>query len=745
MMIKINDSKLMQRIFASLICMIIFAFGSSNFVSAMSQGYFEGNDHPHNPDGSHVAASNVLPADYLDGPFDVAIDPAVNTVEELFVFLKNYNTFSMDNQKKTGSAFIVCSMLSNKKTFTDQECIDNYYVDDQRIVTPLGWAELKARLDNVALNGVIRWNLDYGSFDNSEYEDSSNDNYWWTQTAEITKEAIVFEYGGDVVFRIFRECANPLGLLGGLPPVDKWEIETPRPTVDSSPRVPGSTITWTHEVENVGDATNVKINYKALGNGSPSVEYNQYFNKDQTRTFTSTYRIAVADLGTEICRQTSAKPHAWDDPAEIVSDPMCVNVPYDYNLVPTVAINPSGVMEPGTTINVSQLGVTNNGSTQSKPSFWLLERIVTNPAGVEVDRKSVSNKSNVTFVVGNNDLLPLDPSYTDTDTDLIVGSKICYQLSVIPGGAADSGWARSTLDNNSCVVVAKKPKVQVWGGDLLVGGLVKTSTSDKSGSRFGSWVEYGIIAGKEITGAASASAFAGVTGLAFDITSGNACNYSNLSFTNAGSTTCAGNLSSGGTIGNYASTRTIPDVAASFQINASTPSPSPNLDSLQGIYTTTGPFTINGGNIKKGQWVVINAPNADIVIAGSIIYTTDVLKSIGDIPQVVIIANKIIINDNVSQVDAWLVATKNDGSSIYTCDKEGKVSTECNTQLIVNGPVMTNHLYLRRTFGSGTVADSGTPAEIINLRADAYLWAANRATSNGKIQSVYTTELPPKL
>ena len=58
---------------------------------------------------------------------------------------------------------------------------------------------------------------------------------------------------------------------------------------------------------------------------------------------------------------------------------------------------------------------------------------------------------------------------------------------------------------------------------------------------------------------------------------------------------------------------------------------------------------------------------------------------------------------------------------------------------------MAKQLWLRRTAGSGTDLASGDPAEVFNLRPDAYLWAATRATGSGRVQTMYTTELPPRL
>jgi len=188
-------------------------------------------------------------------------------------------------------------------------------------------------------------------------------------------------------------------------------------------------------------------------------------------------------------------------------------------------------------------------------------------------------------------------------------------------------------------------------------------------------------------------------------------------------------------------------VAASFPIISTTPNVAANLSGLpSGTYTASGNVSLSGGNIEKSQYIVINAPSATITITGNINYTNGTLQKLSDIPQVVIIANKIVINSDVINVDAWLIAKNSSNTGeIYTCEILGDTINKCNKPLVVNGPVMTNKLYLRRTGGSGAGTASGDPAEVFNLRPDAYLWAFSRAATNGRIRTVYTTELPPRL
>lgn len=273
---------------------------------------------------------------------------------------------------------------------------------------------------------------------------------------------------------------------------------------------------------------------------------------------------------------------------------------------------------------------------------------------------------------------------------------------------------------------------------------------------YGSWVEYGIFAVGSIRGAGSGSAFSGKKGLPY----ATFCDYSKLSFVNATTSTPATNCST--SAGGYSTARTIPDIAANFPVTAGqTPVFDDSDANPQGLYTsndhpgtppTSDPIIVSAKTINEGQWAIINAPNADVTITGDIRYDNGPFQSIYNIPQFVIIARNIYIASGVQQVDAWLIAqgstTANTGI-LDTCRVSTTYSTrlsasDCSNTLQINGPVMAQKLWLRRTAGSGTGDASGDPAEIFNLRPDAYLWAFARASTTGRVQTVYTQELPPR-
>jgi len=562
-----------------------------------------------------------------------------------------------------------------------------------------------------------------------------------------------------------------------------WSISTTS-SADRTTAAPGDTIKWTHTVNNDGPTkTNKDVNYlyqnsSGLGTGTDGAgKINSGYVSGQTTTFNSYYIVQQSDVNKNLCRATSANPASVSNSGNTTSPAFCVFVPFKYGVTPVITLDHSGAVDAGSSMTATAK-ITNSGPTISKPSNWELTRIVVQPS------KSVPNVAGglsaadpcgtyfksasascqnvakgtglTTFNVGDN---PLGDYPTEIE-DLAIGTQICYALSVQPATNSDNSWNHSAP---VCVTISKKPKIQILGGDLWVGvpfsgsasvAKVSTGTVTKKGFTFGSWIEYGIFSTDVIKGAGSGAVFAGQ-----GQQNSTVCSSSVLSFVNASDS--SGKCVDSKDIGKYATTKIMPDVEASFPSSAAIG----NLKSgdlttgtlKSGIYTTSGALTLSGGNISKGQWVVLSAPDADITIDGDIKYTNEVLNSATDIPQLIIIAKNIYITDKVKQIDAWLIAkgaASSPDGTINTCssvDVKDKLTINlCNQQLVVNGPVMANKLYLRRTFGSdpcigSDCSPSSIPAEIFNLRPDAFLWATGRSVVSGRLQTVYTTELPPRL
>ncbi|NTW62230.1 InlB B-repeat-containing protein [Candidatus Saccharibacteria bacterium] len=394
-----------------------------------------------------------------------------------------------------------------------------------------------------------------------------------------------------------------------------------------------------------------------------------------------------------------------------------------FHLEPAVSVSPLAIAA-GESFNVNPT-INNSGNSSSATASYSLVKTITNP-----NEPGATTSGSGTFAANSGPVTVL--GYTETDTDYVAATHICFVLTVSPHSALDPGSVSSSPP--ACVVIGKSPKTQVWGGDLLAGSEVQTSTSTPNGITFGSWVEYAIFATGSIKRAGSGSAFSG-TGM----TGATACGYSTLTFTNGSSSTCNEPPSLGG----Y-TVQEFKNISDSFP--GTTPiAGTVIVNNLSGTYLDSSPadLVLNSNNDITTS-IVIKKPSGRVVINNNQKYVDGSYNSIYGLPQLVIIAHEIVINDGVTDVDSWLVA--NDGTgSVKTCSSEAKIVDDCNNPLVVNGPVITDELYLWRTAGADKIAGSGNPAELFNLRADTYLWVLARNSRAGRISTVNTTELPPRL
>lgn len=556
-----------------------------------------------------------------------------------------------------------------------------------------------------------------------------------------------------------------------------WEI-TPSVVVDKATAAPDETVTWRHTVKNEGpDNTAEEARYNYRSERPDGSSWGPAAGAGWTLALgtlpsasasnNSTYRPTQDDVDSTLCRVTVVSPTAWNLSTQTASSRACVTVPYNYALTPHVSTTNSSTVEGGSSVSAS-VYVDNSGPTKSKQTEWVVTMMeVAAGTGNTVPNSDGGNSAvapcgtyfingNTTCkvinsgnsVFGTNGAVisgdPLIVSDQEID-DVPVGTRICFALSLAPRSSGSNEWVHSAP---TCVTVGKKPKVHVIGGDLSAGvgaedvSDIMTATTVKQVSgqirTFGSWTEYAVLTNGIVTGMGSGAAFNRGKVNSSD------CNSSLLTFTNADDEACT----STGLKGNYSLSARQLDVKAAFPVNSSTPNYT-NLSAASGrrVVTSSNPITISGGTIQKGDWLVINAPDQTVTITGNINYTTDTLDSIRDIPQLVIIANKIDIRGSVTNIDAWLIATGNDGS-VNTCSDYATTApldvSRCSQMLTVNGPVVAESVYLRRTAGAGAGGGSSDPAEVFNVRPDAYLWSLAQTSDVPRITTVYTTELPPR-
>ncbi|MFZ1360909.1 MAG: vWA domain-containing protein [Candidatus Saccharimonadales bacterium] len=348
-------------------------------------------------------------------------------------------------------------------------------------------------------------------------------------------------------------------------------------------------------------------------------------------------------------------------------------------------------------------------------------------------------------------------SGTAIEDDWQVGTKVCYVLIITQPTQRNDPQSRSS--RAACAVIGKRPTFQVHGGDISVGrrfvgdapnsavATIRGSVTAKAGAlhkTFGSWGEYGIFAPGTVSGVASA---AGLQGGYEGMVGANQELWSTLTFANVGGTYGHYTRADGmgivtDMVDYFTRGRQIPeDLATVSEVTL-------NGDSSSGLYRTLHQsITLHESSIEKGKTIILYVPDGTVTIDGNIYYADGRFASITELPQLVIIARDIIIKDTVTRIDAWLLAQDSGrrGGSIVTCDKEPPLSSElCSAPLTINGPVVAKQLLLRRTGGSGAGQASGDPAEIINLRADAYLWAYTEGRSALRAETTSTVELPPQ-
>lgn len=364
----------------------------------------------------------------------------------------------------------------------------------------------------------------------------------------------------------------------------------------------------------------------------------------------------------------------------------------------------------------------------------------------------------MTGLVGGANELRLSGQYN-------VGTKICYVLTI--DQPTEMNTPVNRFSSVACTTIGYMPFVQVWGGDLVAGrsfpsdinptdvAHIKANVSTRSSSggttTYGSWSEYGAVASGDIYG------FGTMRGLQGGVNNPNQLAWSKLTFANV-QNEFGRFTETGGSLGRIPSMadRLLADRTPNYNVTDTNAielggEPSSRLYVYQ---KENGDLTINNSDIGKRKSIVIHVPDHNVIIAGNINYDDGPYGSISELPQVIIIAKNILINENVTNVDAWLLAYGDTNNGIInTCNRTGMSPTSninirltidnCNRTLKINGPIQARELLLRRTAGASAQGAPGEPAEILNLRADAYLWAHSVSGSDSRVQTTFATELPP--
>ena len=561
------------------------------------------------------------------------------------------------------------------------------------------------------------------------------------------------------------------------------------PNVPSWDARPGQTVTWNHGIWNTTQYGTSQITaaversgFRASSglNGNkypwwPGAQFTlgpwgNYWFGNNTGNYNNgyfSYVLNQEDVGAgfngkpAICQAASWGPGSQGGPWKGTTA-ACVRVPYNFNLTTRVDMN-SDVTEPGTAIAPISPYITNSGPTKSYDGTdWQLSKFIIGP-GKPIPAANDNASAPCAYYAngcksigtGNGTYNPGDSlvgqvaSYTVEDVP--IGSRICFALSVDKYDQNQSDGKRWRHGAPTCVMVGKKPKVQVLGSDVATRAGINVSLTQKTTGVYGSWVEYGAFSvGNNMN-------FASGAGLAANATTAQSSNaqlsWSKLTFANVDANK---NQRYGQYYTSASAFRQLPSIAqyfaaisnqAAFTGDKTSANSFPTVGAVQ--VRTAGDITLHADTLNQGQSVVL-VSSGTVTIDGDQTYQDGPFTSVAQLPQLVIIAKNINITAGTHQVDGWLIATD------ATSDKTGIINTcsdgpqnltgnDCKDTLTIHGPVEARQLLLRRTAGSGVGQPaSGDPAEVIDLRADTYLWAQQVAAGAGKAQTVYTTELPPR-
>ncbi len=363
--------------------------------------------------------------------------------------------------------------------------------------------------------------------------------------------------------------------------------------------------------------------------------------------------------------------------------------------------------------------------------------------------------------------------------DVVAGTQLCVAVASFP---ASSGLATnwdSTDGNNKwrisksrCFTIAKKPLFEVWGGSVYSGGSIRTAVTTKNNLAgvgdlggvivFGSWSEQSVVSLGQTFGMASGAA----TGLATNAAGGGSyegstpvycthrvplslANYSSSALSGiCGNTQATGNSGISAVISNKESlVGTLPNEDSKvYEYTANSTIALNNTGGKDVIrYNSSASLTINASVANTGKTHIVHA-KGDVMINGNITYqggSSTTYSDMGSIPKVIIYGNNITIGCSVTTINAILIAEQD----ITTCASSDINLRANSTQLTINGAIISNKLFLNRTHGAATGANSKVPGEIVNYDISTLLWGRAKSDPGNEhknLTAVYSHEIAPR-
>ncbi|MBQ2695415.1 hypothetical protein IJG04_02135 [Candidatus Saccharibacteria bacterium] len=396
--------------------------------------------------------------------------------------------------------------------------------------------------------------------------------------------------------------------------------------------------------------------------------------------------------------------------------------------------------------------------------------------------------------------------------DSNAGDYYCVAIAVFPSksGSNDNidpnGNNKWYVSRPVCKIIAKRPSLQVYGGDVYSSGSINVEDSEaikyhvygttydrtpKNSTVFDSFAEQSIVANGIVNAFASgASTGLSSSGVGVGNQEGRTPSFCSnrvpLSVANSTSKSITGGIcdnfpatglagvSSGVENRSSLASYWVPDntetavksgdisisladmSASEYAVASST---GKNVRYLE----TDGSISLSGGSIGKDSTFVIKA-GGNIDINGNLTYLGDFnYVSPGEIPKLVIYSGgNIRISCAVEQIDALIIAggevnTCNDYESVGSAVEDPSINnSERSKRLMIRGVVISNTLTPSRTYGASRgvgsnpdgipLSGSAAAAEVINYDTSAILWGRYMAGSaeSDVLTTVYQHELAPR-
>ena len=696
----------------------------------------------------------LLPRKQVGGTWVPALQGVTN-VEQFISLLQSYRS-SKNPRTWAATAFMYYSLGNSSR--------DEASSSGGRNVTSSYISNIEQRLrqPGVSINPNVSFNNSHTS---TAINDGGDGDAYFNWVPTIYVPTFVIYYNGAVVAAFNYETAAPVAYNDGVDIIPytapSWQLNSDSVATPSTP-TPGSSVTFTHRITNVGSSSATGVWWQTSGtigtakNSGGTIT----INAGSVVTVTDTATIpAGAAPGSQFCQQISFNP-VTPGGGSGSSAQGCVTVstppPTSYDLAPSVSVSSGVTTIGGSATYTYNVNKTSTVANTSQSTDLTVRQIVIAP-GLELPAgmKQAHDNANCAAYTGMGSGIACSnvatlPARTFTaNTTVSVGNnnvslasfppgtQICRVLSLDPKNHNAKPNSRDSVP--SCTILSTSPYLAGVGGDIFAGGGVSMATCNDPG-RFrgsslqgvGSFGEYGTLSVGAIENIYSSGTLVSP-------------NKNHLMFANSslpgGSTAIGGFYTNQHCIENYVSSyQSLRDAIGTTSWTGG------SLASANVFNIISGPLTIGANTLPLNKKVIIYAPGQTVTINGNISYANGA-NSFAQVPSLTVIAQRINVTANVTSISGVFYAN----GIFHTCIEAGdnpnnnkdaiKLGGTCSNQLRVNGSVIATTVVTPRTNGG---VSGSSPAEMFVYRPEAFLTMFEQNSTPTGITTDLTQELPPR-